>query len=385
LTPRPLIWIAAILIWAVAIPALAQPASALKPALLKILSEGPDAPAGAQRFVVHSGRLGADFVVVVSAPSGVFVRPGQKLAAIYALDAGYGVAGPLGQLMAWSGTMSPAYVVSIGYPDGQAARRDNDLLFRPSVRDGVTIGGGGAAFQAFLTDELRPLLEARYPLDPARAVLFGHSYAGLFAANVLAGAPGAFAGYIIASPSVAADPALLGRLASAAPSGGGRRVYVAVGEREEAAMLEGAARISAILTAPGSTFTVKSRVFAGEGHIAYYPELVPAAFAWVLPPPAPPAAPHTAIIVPPEALQRLAGVYGIADGRTVTISVRQSKLYAVLTGSPEGEMQAETPLKFFTAAMPGFDITLTFEAAANGPASALVFSVNGVETRATRR
>lgn len=359
-------------------PVFAQPAPTLK-----VVSEGPDAPAGAHRFLVHSDRMAADFTVVVSAPSGPYVQPGRKLAAIYALDAGYGVAGPIGQLMAWSATMSPAYVVSIGYPDGQGGRRDNDLLFRPTVRDGVTIGGGGAAFQAFLTGELRPFLEARYPLDPARAILFGHSYGGLFAANVLADSPQAFAGYIIASPSVVADPQVLSRLASAASMGGGRRVYVAVGGQEDGGMVEGVTRMAAILTAPGSALVVENHIFAGEGHIAYYPQLVPAAFAWVLPPPAAIGA-HTAITIPPEALERLVGVYGLGDGRTVTISLRQSKLYALLTGSPEGEFQAETPLKFFTTAMPGFDITLTFEAAASGPASALVFAVNGVKTRAVR-
>ncbi len=349
---------AAMLVWMLAASACAQPAA------MTVVSVGPDTPAGAQRYVLHSARLGRDFVVVVSTPSGPFVEPGRKIAAVYALDGGYGVAGPIGQLMAWSGTMSPAYVVSIGYPDGQASRRDSDLLFRPTVRDGVTIGGGGAAFEAFLTTELRPFLEARYPLDSTKAILFGHSYGGLFAANVLARAPGAFAGYIIASPSIAADPQALAGLAHVASKGERRRVYVAVGEREDAGMVEGAKQLAAILAAPGSTFTVESRVFAGEGHIGYYPLLVPAAFAWILPPPAAQVVTHTAIAVAPAALERLAGVYAIGDGRTVTVAVRQGKLYALLTGSPEGEFQAETPLTFFTDAVPGVDITLTFQAAA---------------------
>jgi predicted alpha/beta superfamily hydrolase len=355
-----------------------------QPAALKIVSTGPDAAAGAQRLVVHSERLGRDFVVVVSAPSGPFLQPGRKVAAIYALDGGHGVAGPIGQLMAWSGTMSPAYVVSVGYPDGQAGERDTDLLFRPTVRDGVTIGGGGSAFEAFLTTELRPFLEARYPLDPAKAILFGHSYGGLFAANVLADAPRAFAGYIIASASVPADAQMLAGLAPAVPKGDGRRVYVAVGEREDAGTVEGAKRIAAILAGPGSTFVVESHVFAGEGHIAYYPQLVPAAFAWILPPPTAPAVTHRAVVVSPAALKRLAGDYVTADGRTVTVAVRQGKLYAQLTGSPEGEFRPETPVSFYTEATPGFDITLTFQAAEGGPPGALVFSVNGAQTRAVR-
>ena len=370
---------AAIFLCLIAAAALAQPAP------LKVMFEGPETPAGEHRFVVHSQRVGRDFVVVVSTPSGPYVHPGQKVAAIYALDAGYGVAGPLGQLMTWSATMAPAYVVSIGYPLGQPNQRDTDLLFRPTVRDGATIGGGGAAFEAFLTDELRPFLEARYALDPAKAILFGHSYGGLFAANVLASTPDAFAGYIIASPSVVADPQVLAGLAQAVSRGGGRRVYVAVGEREDAGMLQGVQHVAAILAGPGSTFTVQSRVFAGESHIGYYPQLVPAAFAWILPPPAPPAVTHTAITLPAAALDRLAGVYAIGDGRLITVTVRDGRLFASLTGSPQGEFRPEAPLKFYTDAAPGFDITLTFQAAAAGPASAVVLSMNGVETRAARK
>ena len=370
----------ALLACALAAPALAEASPALK-----VVSESAFTLASTRRWVVHSARLDRDFVVVVAAPSGPFVTPGAKLAAIYALDGGYGVAGPIGQLMAWSGTMSPAYVVSIGYLDGQAGERDTDLLFQPTVRDGVTIGGGGAAFEAFLIDDLRPFVEARYPVDPAKAILFGHSYGGLFAANVLAETPEAFAGYIIASPSIAADPQLLARLAGATPHGGGRRVYLAAGEREDTDTVAAVARAGEILTAPASTFTVAQRVFAGASHIGYYPQLVPAAFAWVLPPPAPPTVPHKAVVIAPEALGRLVGDYATGDRRTVIVSLRQGKLYAQVTGSPEGEFQAEAPLRFFTDAVPGFDITLAFEAAADAPANALVFSVNGVETRATRK
>jgi predicted alpha/beta superfamily hydrolase len=371
----------ALLACAIAVaPALAEPTPTLK-----VVSEGAFAPPRTQRFVVHYERVGRDFVVVVAAPAGPFVTPGRKLAAIYALDDGYGIAGPIGQLMAWSGSMSPAYLVSVGYPAGQADKRDTDLLFQPTVRGGVAIGGGGAAFQDFLIKELRPFVEARYPVDPARAVLFGHSYGGLFTANVLANTPQAFAGYIIASPSVAADPQLMAKLASAASRGEGRRVYLAAGEREDPATIAGTSQAGEILGAPASTFTVAQRVFTDEGHIGYYPQLVPAAFAWVLPPPAAPLVAHKPVAIAPEALDRLVGVYAIGDGRTVAVSQRQGKLYALLTGSPEGEFQAETPLRFFTAAVPGFDITLTFEAAANEPASTLVFSVNGVETRAVRQ
>jgi predicted alpha/beta superfamily hydrolase len=318
------------------------------------------------------------------------MQPGKKLPAIYTLDGGYGIAGPIAQMMSWSGTMSPAYVVSVSYPKGQESNRDTDLLYRPITRDGVTTGGAGAAFEAFLTQELKPFLEARYPLDPDRAVLFGHSYAGLFVANVLAESPDAFWGYVVASPSVWADPDLLAKLVTAAPKGNGRHVYVAIGERESTdesqkpTMLEGADKIADALTAPNSTFTVQKTIFSGENHISYWPQLVPASFKWILPPPTPGQIQHAAITMSAAALERFVGVYEIADGRTVTIRQSDGHLFAALTGSPEGEILPETQQRFF-APVAGYDIVLTFEVAAHRPSPVLVFSVNGTETRAVRK
>jgi len=281
-------------------------------------------------------------------------------------------------------------VVSVSYPKGQESNRDTDLLYRPVTRDGVTTGGGGASFEAFLTQELRPFLEARYPMDPDKAILFGHSYAGLFAANVLAERPEAFAAYVIASPSVWADPQLLAKLAVSAPNGKGRRVYIAVGEKEgidanqKPTMLEGVDEMSNVLVAPGSTFRIEKQVFVGENHISYWPKLVPASFIWILPPPVAAQTPHTAIKVAAADLEHLVGVYAIADGRTVTIRSTDGHLFAGLSGSPEGEIVPESPQRFF-APVAGYDIVLTFEGAAPEPSPALVFSVNGIETRAVRR
>jgi len=52
--------------------------------------------------------------------------------------------------------------VSVGHGEGQTHCRGTDLLHRAATGDGVTYGGGGAKFQAFLTQELRPFLEVRW-------------------------------------------------------------------------------------------------------------------------------------------------------------------------------------------------------------------------------
>jgi predicted alpha/beta superfamily hydrolase len=364
---------------------LAGPASA---AGLSVVSEGAYAPEGSHLLIVHSAKLGRDFRLVVSAPSGPLVAPGRKLPAIYALDGGYGVAGPMGRMMAWSVAMSPAYVVEVGYPergdDTADHWRNTDLLFREADVDGRRGGGGAAAFQAFLARELRPFLEARYPLDPKAAVLFGHSFGGLFAANVLASAPASYAGYIIASPSVWADPSVPQALAAAAPHLGSTRVYLAVGGGEEARMTDGLDQVARALATPGSTAKVERHVFAGATHIGYYPQLIPLAYAWVLPPPAPGALTRTAVSLPAHDLDEVAGTYAIADGRTIAVSVKDGRLYAEMTGSPGGEILAEGPRRFF-APMAGFDITLTFEGSQERPPTAVVVSINGAKTRAVRR
>jgi predicted alpha/beta superfamily hydrolase len=260
---------------------------------LTVVSES-DYPGGdTQQIVVHSALVGRDFVIVVSAPpifgswvsadlkAAGWAQVSQKLPAIYALDGGYGVAGPIAQMMIGVGIMSPAYVVSVGYGEGQSRWHNTDLLHRYVTEGGVAYGGGGAKFQSFLSEELRPFLEARYPLDPAKAILFGHSFGGLFAAHVLADSPSAFDGYVIASPSLWIDRQVLDRLSLAAKSDE-CRVFIAVGEQEERWMRDGVNQLWADLPAG---IRAGKKVFAGEDHISYYPLLVQSAFRWMLPPP----------------------------------------------------------------------------------------------------
>ncbi|HKD23655.1 MAG TPA: alpha/beta hydrolase-fold protein [Rhizomicrobium sp.] len=257
---------------------------------LTVISESDNPGGGTHQIVVHSALVGRDFVIVVSPPPmfGSLASPdlkaagaaqaNQKLPAIYALDGGYGMAGSIVQRMVGMGTMSPAYVVSVGY--GEGGWHDTDLLYRSATEGGVTYGGGGAKFRSFLIEELRPFLEARYPLDPGKAILFGHSFSGVFAANVLADSPKAFEGYVIASPSMWIDRQVLDKL-SRDPRNDGRRVFIAVGDQEEPRMLDGVDQLLAVL--PSGSIAAK-KVFAGGDPISYYPQLVPAAFRWLLPP-----------------------------------------------------------------------------------------------------
>ena len=357
---------------------LAQTATARPASPLRLITERP-ASSGAIELALHSERLGRDYSVVVTPPSGDFAARGRKLPAIYILDGGYGIAGAIGQFLGGVRMMSLAYVVSIGAPD---ADRIHDFIDSPVERDGALVGGGGAAFRDFLLHELRPYLESRFPLDTANATLFGHSLGGAFAAGVLRRSPEAFSAYVIGSPSLWADTQLADALKDVASKGIKARVYLSVGEKERPELLQDFDRVSSAITGSGSAFKVETRVFPGETHVSYLPQLITAAFSWALPPPAATLA-RVAIALAPDALDRLVGVYELEDGRTVTITRNDAQIFSqVSTAGLKAPLLAETSHTFFVR---GFDYVVTFETPDGPIPTGLVLRMNGAEVRATRR
>jgi len=351
-------------------PALAAPT---------IKSQGAAVQAGADAYLIRSERTGRDYLVEVTAPPVSAALPGQKLPAVVALDSGYGLVGPTGRMLVGMAGMEAAFMVTVGYPADQPNLRTVDLTHQPYDDAGERKGGGGAAFQAFLVDELKPWLAKQYAINPDRLVLFGHSLGGLFAANVVASQPKAFAGYLIGSPSVQRDESVVAKVAAAAEQGGGRPVIVAVGGKEPSYMLSGAERIAAALAGPGSTFKVSKRLYAEDGHLSYYPAFALAAFPAILPRSAPLPDQTGARTLDPATFSRYLGTYRLADGRTVTVSAQGAKLMGQLTGLPIVELTAQSETRFFIR---GVDAQVTFEPAV--PAPALVLKLNGAEARATR-
>ena len=329
----------ALALWA---PALSEP--------LKVVSEGAVTEPNATRLVLHSERLGRDFEVVVHRPSATVFLPGQKFAAIYALDGGNGLAGPQSQFLSARDVMAPAIVVSVGYLPGQANFRSTDLTHNRFTLGGTTMGGGGAAFEAFLLQDLKPFIEARYPADPAGSVLFGHSLGAVFAANVFADKPDAFAGYILGSVVAPRDPGVAARIAKAAARAHGQRVFLAVGGAEDGAtperrmMRQGFASMAAALRGPG--VILKAQSYPGENHLSYYPNLIIDSFRFVLPPTVRVNLPFVAL--PAATIARYTGVYEMPDGRTITLTAaRDSMLSAQVTGAPPVLLLPNGPDRYY--------------------------------------
>lgn len=139
-------------------------------------------------------------------------------------------------------------VVAIGYPTDEAYdpwRRSWDLspppgqAYPPFHEGGPEVRtGGGEAFLRFIEDGLKPLLEARFPIDRGRQTLFGHSFGGLFALYALFRRPATFRIWVAASPAIYWEDTVIARSRDAMSPGDWRgftgRVLLSAGEYETA-------------------------------------------------------------------------------------------------------------------------------------------------------
>ena len=280
---------------AAAAPASAQPVAIMGPA-------GPAELSRSEQFTVWSKPTGREYRIQIAEPVRP-VLPGEKVSVIYVLDGNYmfGMAADVSRNLQIVREMGPTYIVAIGYNaetlGGWIDGRLQDYIHvRGAVGGGPEVGGGGAAFQKFLIEGLKPLIEARYPgIDPARSYLYGHSLGGQFAANVLLSQPDAFAGYLIGSPSIWAEPSLVERIKARVSTGGGRRVFLGIegqGDGDDAKLHMRLGReLGAVLKGPGSTWVVDHRDYLAETHVSSEGVIFANGASFLIPPPPPPPAP----------------------------------------------------------------------------------------------
>src|SRR5690606_1917997 len=109
----------------------------------------------------------------------------------------------------------PALVVGIGYPEDltqNIQRRYHDFTpvtpdehiwtsgTEPRARPENT--GGQDEFLDFIEEVVKPQLAKRYPIDPTRTVLAGHSLGGRLVLHALFTRPESFSHYVAMSPSI---------------------------------------------------------------------------------------------------------------------------------------------------------------------------------------
>ncbi len=176
----------------------------------------------------HTGRK---YRITISLPLGYARLPGEgwpfnntpaKWPAVYVLDGNwyFGMVTDIIRPMAWCGSITDAIVVGIGYAEDKDpieafresfTRRDFDLT---PIRDAEveksmeenhkrpSPNGDAGNFHKFIKAELIPFIEKEYCADPARRILVGHSYGGLFGLFGLFETPDLFDTLIIGSPTL---------------------------------------------------------------------------------------------------------------------------------------------------------------------------------------
>jgi predicted alpha/beta superfamily hydrolase len=250
----------------------------------------PPAPREATIGATQNHRLSSEhvaqvFSIDVWTPMGL---PGPH-PVVYVLD-GNGFVGMAAQTvgpLVFGRELPPMIVVGIGYevasPMEVVALRTRDLL--PTPVEGFAermaaqgfplpegVGPGGAnAFLRFIDDELKPYLEARYPIDRGDQTLVGDSYGGTFALHVLFHSTDSFDRYVIGSPAADWDDGILfDDLAAYARSKRALPVelFLSAGELElENGIREATERMIAALEAEDfEGLEMKTHVFPQETH-----------------------------------------------------------------------------------------------------------------------
>ena len=147
--------------------------------------------------------------------------------------------------------------------------------YTPTAVPQVKGSGDGPKFLKFLKTELIPFIESNYRADPARRLLQGSSYAGLFTLYAMFADPGLFSGYIAASPATPYDDryvfrqeAEYARTHKVLPA----RLFLAVGGSE--GLTNPVKEFMQTLQTRGyKGLKLETRVIEGERHASNKPEL----------------------------------------------------------------------------------------------------------------
>jgi predicted alpha/beta superfamily hydrolase len=247
---------------------------------------------GTETRVLRSQHTKKKYLISLGLPHRYPNEPERKWPVVYLLDANFffGMTTEIVRVMSWCGSTQDAIVVGIGYatdkPPAEAWRqimawRANDLTperdeaweNRREDLPKVERTGGGEQFFRFIKEELIPLVETDYRINPKERTLAGHSLGGLLALYAMLWKPGLFKYYVVGSPSLYWRDELLfederrfSRRRKTLPA----YLYLTIGESEGRAGDDPVTRMLRFSKQLDSRnygrFMKKERIFAGEDH-----------------------------------------------------------------------------------------------------------------------
>lgn len=167
---------------------------------------------------------------------------GQRYPVVVVADAPY--AFPLtrsirNRLGAGGQNIEDFILVGLAYAEGDAPRASRSRDYTPSQpkdrsRLGEKVYGEGSAYARFVARQVLPMIDREYRTDPRRRSFIGHSFGALLGLTLMREQPGAFAQFVLGSPSLWFDDGLpLRQPLPEAKSGGKLRVWMAAGGYEQ--------------------------------------------------------------------------------------------------------------------------------------------------------
>lgn len=177
----------------------------------------PGAISTTEEWKMTSKTTGRSYHIYIAKPAAGTPPPGGY-PVIYLTDGDYmfHVAADTLTMLSAALQAKPAIIVGVGYGDGfLATTRNRYTDLTPSQADPAWAAeiksspkfasatfGGAEGFYRFVTQELRPQIDAAYATDKSDNTLWGHSLGGLFSLHVLFNHPEAFKTYLIGSPTI---------------------------------------------------------------------------------------------------------------------------------------------------------------------------------------
>lgn len=233
-------------------------------------------------FRLESATLGRGFDIYVRLPLD-YDPEGPAYPVVYLLDGDslFPILAANHLFLTYDEGLPEAVVVGIAYGGFDPAVNRRGLDFQ-SPDEGLPAEQAGAeAFHTFLTDELLPLIEARFHVDPDRRVLFGQSRGGNLVLYSAVAHPDVFQGRIASNPSL--TPGMGSIIGSAAPAvRDDLKVVVTSGERDRADLRTEARHwVETWLHSDGRPWQVRLFPIAGGTHAANAPDAYRAGMLWL--------------------------------------------------------------------------------------------------------
>jgi predicted alpha/beta superfamily hydrolase len=232
---------------------------------------------GTQLRHLRSAATGRDYDIQVSLPADYARNPAARYPVLYVLDGQWDFKLMLSVQGGLVYDRFTPQIIIVGVT-WSGANPNYDSLRAMDLTPAATrrLPGSGAApqFLSFLKDQLIPFVEATYRADPARRVLMGSSFGGLFTLYALFSDPGLFAGYMAGSPALTyAGRAGFALETSYAASHHDLpvRLYIAVGSIEDLA--NPVQEFWGVVRSRNYTgLVLETRVIEGERHSGNKPE-----------------------------------------------------------------------------------------------------------------